>query len=514
MSGFRIPQRLRDDPEVEAKVRQVVEALRANPLHAYNNPELLPAEKVHQRQLEFNRVKAPVLGVKALIAGNRSGKTYAVKTDDVIQLVPRDDVPPHLLECKKFEPPVDIWMGAPKYAKHEDTTIPLLRKLIPRNQLREGNFDRSYNAHSRSLRLNCGSTVGFKTYDQDIDAWSAAAVHRISWDEEPNNANGRKLREEARARLISTGGDELLGMTPVLGISTWAYDEIWEKRHLPDITVIGMGIEDNPWNTAEAIEKYLAPLGEEERRARARGEFVHFGGLFFDEFRPRLHVVEPPPIERLREMEIVCSIDPGLVHTGVTWSAWDADNAGLFFDEFFPGKTIVPEIAAEIKRRQAQWALRAEPTYIIDPSYRSLESPIYAEEVQAAYVREGLYCQPGQNDRPSGILAIKRRLQATDPAGRPAPTLLFSRAVPETIKQVERYRRNPDAADEWQAVPQDDRTRWDLVDSARYAVLSRVHEDPDKPLARRPSYSPNFQPPFEVERDLMQADAPPMGDYS
>lgn len=513
---FALPKHLQGNKALEAKLRQVAEAVRLNPLWAYNNPEL--AEKIHKKQLAFNRVQVPPLGTKAMIAGGRSGKTYCTLADDVIQLVPRAEVPPHLLDCKKFEPPIDIWIGAPKLSKHEDTIIPLLRKLIPKNQLKNGNFDKSYSTQSRLLKLECGSTVGFKTYDQDIDAWASAAIHRIHWDEEPNNANGRRMRSEARQRLVSTQGDEIIGMTPILGISTWANDEVYERRHEPGIVVHNMSMTDNPWNDPKAVEDFLSGLTPEERRAREHGEFVHFGGLFFEEFRESLHVVDPPPLEKLRKQEIVVSIDPGLVHTGVTWSAWDSDNAGLFFAEYSPPKTNVPEIAAEIKRRNQEWGL-PEPIFVIDPSYRNLTTEIHADAVQASYAREDIYCQPGNNDRRSGILEIKKRLQAAEANGTPHPTLLIARShpdahpligCPELIKQTERYRRNPDAADEWQATPQTDYDRHDLVDSARYGVMTRTWEEPRSPQGPPPE--PDFERPFDPEE--FQLDAPPLGDMS
>lgn len=506
---LRLPAHLEGNPEAEMKLREVLNVLRANPLYGYNNPDL--SSKLHRKQLAFNKIKAPVLGTKAMIAGNRSGKSFGNTADDTIQVVDPDDVPPHLADIKKFDPPVHIWVGAPKYTKHEDTTIPQFRKLLPKSQLKDGSFDRSYSSHTRQIKLLNGSLIGLKTYDQDIDAWASAEIHRIRWDEEPNNAQGRQLRKEARARLVSTGGDEVLGMTPVLGISTWAFDEIWERRHEPDITVCGMSMTDNPWNTKEAIDKYLAGLTAEERRAREHGEFVHFGGLFFDEFR-QLHIVPKPPLEALRKMEIVVAIDPGLVHTGVVWIAFDSDNAAVAFAEHFPPKTIVPEIADEIKARNAAWKL-PEPVYIIDPSYRNLTTEIHADAVQAAYQREEIFCQEGQNDRRAGILEIKRRLQAKDGKGDPCPTLTIADSCPQLIKQVERYRRDPDAADEWQAVPQDDRTRFDLVDGLRYGLLSRswfVPELEERP--KRRSYDPTFEPPLDLSEFLTEA--PPMGDAS
>jgi hypothetical protein len=514
---FRVPPHLREDPKLQRELDNLLKALEANPLLRYNNPAL--PGKIHRKQLEFNAVKTPPLGTKASFSGNRSGKTVMCVVDDIIQLIDRELVPEHLIEFKKFEAPCDIWIGAPKYSKHEDTIIPLLRTFLPKAELLHGSFDKSYNSHTRSITLASGSTIGLKTYDQDIDAWASAAIHRIHWDEEPNGANGRKLRDEARARLVSTNGDEIISMTPLLGISTWAHDDVYERRHEPQITVMGMDIEDNPWNSPEAIAAFLSGLTAEERKVRKTGAFIHFGGLFFDEFSEDLHVVDPPSPKHLRGQEVVVSIDPGLRHTGVTWIAYDSDNAGLLFEEFDAQNMVVPEVAEEIKRRNEGWGITTEPTYVIDPSNRNLSSSINADEVEAAYAREDIYVQPGQNSRRAGILEIKRRLQATDPEGKPRPTLLFSRACPKTILQAERYRRDPDAPDEWQAVPQDDRVRFDLVDSMRYSIMSRTYFDPEdseheeaRRRRRSESYEHNFEPALDLSE--FQTDAPPMGDAS
>ncbi|MGH2941065.1 MAG: hypothetical protein ACRDPE_23445 [Solirubrobacterales bacterium] len=509
MRKFIVPAHLAGDPRVQELLADIEQGGQENPLTLYNNPDL--PGKYHQKQLEFNLHQAPVLGIKALIAGNRSGKTYCCCADDVIQLVSREFVPAHLLPAKKFEGPCHIWVGAPKLSKHADTIVPLFRKLIPKAELINESFDKSYSAQERVIRLNSGSTIGLKTYDQDTDAWASAAVHRIHWDEEPNNARGRILRSEARGRLVSTGGDEILGMTPILGISTWANEEVYERRHEEDVFVMGMSMGDNPWNSPQAIKAFLTGLTDEERRAREHGEFVHFGGVFFPEFKTSLHEVEPPKPEAIASQEIVVSIDPGLVHTAVTWSAWDSDNAGIVFAEHFPDTTNVPDIAKAIKAMNRQWGLKSEPQYVIDPSYRNLTTAIHADAVQANYAREGIYVAPGNNDRRSGIMEIWKRLQAKDAEGKPHPTLLFSRDCPNLTKQMSRYRRNPDASDEWQAVPQDAHTRFDLVDSMRYGVMTRTWMIPEAP-EHRPTFEYGVEPAFNPED--FQSDAPPLGEWS
>lgn len=498
------------DTQVAEQLARIREIAKVSPLHLYNNAEI--SSKVHHKQLEFHAIKCPRMGTKALIAGNRSGKTVACTVDDIIQLCPAEDLPPHLREYKKFDSPCHIWVGAPKVANHYSTSIPLFRKWLPKAQLREGNFDKSYSKQHNQLTLECGSTVTFKTYDQDIDSWASAEVHRIRWDEESRNANGREMRQEARQRILSTGGDEVIGMTPLLGLGTWVFEEVYERRHEDGIYVLSMSMGDNPWNSKEDIEKNLAGYTDEERRARENGEFVHFGGVFFPEFKTELHETTIKAAKDIAEQEIVVSIDPGLVHTGVVWTAWDSDNSGVIFEELFTDRTDVAEISQHIKNVNKAWGLKSIPTYIIDPSYRNLQTEIHADAVQSNYAREGIYVAPGNNDRRAGILEIKKRLQAKDPKGEPAPTLLFADRCPRLMQQVERYRRNPDASDEWQAVPQVGNTRFDLVDAMRYAVMSRTWMMPEEGQYVPPTYEYGFEPPYN-ERDF-QIDAPPMGDQS
>jgi phage terminase large subunit-like protein len=491
------------DPDLERLLGEYNDALAYNPLLGYNDPDL--KHRLHRKQIIFHEAMTKV---KALIAGNRSGKTVGCIVDDIIQAVDRGLLPAWLKPFKKWEPPFHVWIGAPKFSKHEDTIIPLLRRFLPKQMLFEGSFEKSYRRQPTPiLRLTNGSTFTFKTYDQDLDAWAGAAVNRIHWDEEPNGEDGKALRGEAQARLVSTDGDEIIGMTPLLGLGTWVYDEIWERRHEPGITVVQMSIGDNPWNTKKAIEEFLAGRTDEERRAREKGEFVHFGGLFYDEFSDDLHVwpTEAKP-EHVKGQDVVVGIDPGLRRTGITWTAFDNDNAALTFDEYYPSESVVPEICAEIRQRNEYWGCE-DPLYIIDPSARN-RSAINADAIEAAYMREGIYPQYGQNDRGAGIMEIKRRLQACDGQGEPHPTLVISPKCQNLIWEIGRYRRDTNSDDEWKAIKVDDH----LVDSLRYAILHRTWYVSPLP-AQKPVYStPEFQAPHAEEK--FRQDVPPLGAFS
>lgn len=489
--------------------QELAEIWRANPLERYNHP-LLP--KPHLKQMEFHAVLAPPLGTKLLLASNRSGKTVCGVVDDIIQLVDEKLLPEHLKAFKKWHGPVTIWVGAPKNENHFNNTIPLFRKFLPKAALKDGKWKGTFKSQPNPrLELANGSEVAFKTYDQDLDAWAGAEVHRIHWDEEPNDDKARELRTEARYRLVSTEGDELVTMTPVLGAYSWVNDEVWERRDEPKIFALKMKIWDNPWNSKEVVEQIVAEAkaeGEEVYRTRIEAEFVHLGGLFFPEFREDLHVVDGIGPDDIGGRDVIVSIDPGRQRSGVTWIAFDNDNGALVFDEFFPGESEVVQVAEEIKRRNDYWGI--EPRYVIDRA-ASAGSAIDADSVLAAYMREEIYAERGQSDRAVGILEMKKRLQ-NKTNGKPDPTLVFTRDCPETIRQAERYARDPKSKDEWAAVPQSGRTRWDLIDSVRYGLMQRAWFVPD--VSQRPTvYStPTFQAPYSQERAAQ--DVPPLGTFS
>lgn len=475
------------EPEVKELLAELDRVLEANPLERYNNP-LLP--KYHRKQMEFNRIKPPPLGVKALIAANRTGKTIGCRADDVIQAVPGELVPEHLRECKKWEPPFHVWIGAPKYAKHEDTTLPLLRKFIPQAVLPEGNFGKAYNSQSRMVRLTCGSTIGLKTYDQDLDAWASAEVHRISWDEEPDSLHAAELRSEARARLISTGGEELIGTTPLLGYS-WLYDDVWLKRDQPNISVVHMRMADNPWLTSEIIKEFAAGLTEDERRMRIDGEFVHVGGLVYPQLAER-HFVGKPSREHVQGQEIFVGIDPGVNTTAVVFIAFDRENHALVFDELYlHDNQAIPEHASRaIREKLALWDV--QPKYfLIDPSARN-RSLTDAQRVQELYRQAGIMAHAAQNDRETGVFEVRRRLEFD--------LILISKECRKLRWELERYRQDPKPDGRFDVVKEDDHG----ADALRY--VSMAHPLPvgfRAPSTAKPPevYVPGTAPPQQLQTE-------------
>jgi phage terminase large subunit-like protein len=451
----------------------------------------------HPRQVEFLDSEDPC---KAFLGGNRSGKTTAGIVDDIIQAVDRDSLPEHLQQFKKFEPPFFCRIIAPDFVSTmEGVIFHKLREWLPKGQLKGGSWDSAYDKQRRLLNFKNGSRFAFMTFEQELDKFSGAALHRVHYDEEPPE----EIRTENQMRLIDYGGQEMFTMTPLLGIS-WMYDAIYEKRHLPGFTVVQVDMDDNPHLNQAAKERLLEGLSEEERVARKEGRFVHFGGMVFAEFRDRDHVCSSPDPRAIRQQSIVVGIDPGIRWTGVTFVAFDGENHALVFDELYLQQKTIPEVADDIRAKLAQWGVSPD-FYVIDPSARN-RTQINADAVEAEFQRQGIYCVHGQNDVESGILTIKRRLQ-----GSP-PSLFISERCPRLIFEIGRYRVDPKSVEKFAVIKVDDH----VLDSMRYALMLRAWDPYTRGEASRPrkgGFNPNYEEAWRPS-DIDWTDSGPLGSFA
>jgi phage terminase large subunit-like protein len=456
--------------EVDALLLQLDELRRDNPL-AFFQP--------HEKQEPF---LAALERVKLFLGGNRSGKTTCGVVDDLIQAVDRDALPAHLLPYKRWDPPFFCWIVVPSFDILDSVLLQKLREWAPKAQLHGGDFDSAYEKQRKILRFKNGSWFAFKTFEQDVDKFSGAALHRVHFDEEPPEP----IFNECLMRLIDYDGQAVFSMTPLLGLS-WVFDRLYERRHeSKDIAVVEVDMDDNPHLSESAKEAALEGLTDEERAARKEGRFVHFAGMVFPEFKDKLHVTIRPDKRTIEKQSVVVGIDPGIRWTGVSFVAFDDENLALVFDELYVEQHTVPMVADAIHAKLARWGVKPQ-FYVIDPSARN-RTQINADAVEAEFQRHGIYCAHGQNDRESGILTMKRRLQG-DP-----PSLLISETCHRLIREIGMYRYDPKAENTFDVLKINDH----VLDATRYALMSRawgVVKSPEK-RARKGGYNPGFEAPW------------------
>lgn len=434
--------------EAEEKLREVRQAMERNPLWAYE-----PYPKQQQFHESEHRIRM-------FVGGNRAGKSTTGAVDDLIQVLPPEFVPPDLQLFKKYgwQGPAKVRVITPDLGHTMQVVINKFRELTPRAAIEGGEWRRAFDKTRRVLSFKNGSVIDFMSTEQDPDKFGGVDLHRVHYDEEPSGPNADQIWQESRWRLLDHKGDLLLTMTPLFGYSL-VYDRVWQRRNQPDVFAIQASVWDNPHIDKAEIEAATQDMSEEEKRARVHGEFVHFSGLFYDEFKERDHVVNSAKASNVREQSIVVGIDPGYRHPGAVWVAFDNDNVGIVFAEVYKENLIVADHAQLIKEMNAKWGIDPD-YYVIDPSARNLDAKT-GQNIEDAYQRAGIPVIPGQAQRGPGILEVKRRLQQEG--------LFVSRDCERLIWEFGYYRRDPKSDDEFKAIKEKDH----LLDALRYVCMAR-----------------------------------------
>lgn len=388
--------------------------------------------------------------VQAAFAGNRFGKTTALVTKALIQHVPDDVLPAHLKPFKYVTHgmPVKGRLFAPTEDAILQITEQELRKWAPRSLLYKGNFDKAWNKQHHTLLFADGGMIECNTYRQEPETLVGAARDYIGYDEPPPRAH----RNESKIRLTDRDGFEMFAMTPVnMGSEAlgFIFQDIFMQQESPDITVIRATIHDNPRLTPEAIEAALSIYDEKEREARAKGDFIHFGGMVYvGGFE---HVLcDPPDPEHVQGWQVIVGIDPGLKNAAMIWVGFDSDNTAWVFDEELTQEGTPKDYAEAIRAKNHKWGMLHQPLYVIDPSARN-RSLVNKENVQAELARHGIPAVPGQNAVEAGVQQIRRRIAnkgfhvARNLAGIREEALLYGMEEGEEFKVIKRRDHRLDA---------------------------------------------------------------------
>jgi phage terminase large subunit-like protein len=196
-----------------------------------------------------------------------------------------------------------------------------LRQWTPKQMLKGGSFDRSFDKQGASLRLECGCRFDFLSYEMDLNKFGGAALHRAHYDETPPAS----IRKECLMRLVDYGGDELFSLTPLKGLD-FTFKDIWKRRDEPHIYAIKVGIDDNPTLDARTRDYVATILSSDEKEAAARlhGDFMHESGLVYPGWRSAL--TQPWTDAQIRRADNVVGLDPGIRYAGFTYTAFGERN--------------------------------------------------------------------------------------------------------------------------------------------------------------------------------------------
>lgn len=487
-----------------AVLRKQSEAHKRNPLWRFDpldpNGTGIPHVKQHEWMSAHGAAKRLFLG------GNRSGKTTAGVVADIIDACDVEAVPPHLQRYKRWHDPIQMFLVAVDNRAIQTIHLPKFREWCPRDQLVGGTVDRALDKELMRLNFKNGSWIQFMTQRMEVDAFAGASLHRVHFDEEPLYDHGRDIYNECLARLIDHGGDMLITMTPLLGM-TWLYDELylpWERvvgpmtdsgwaerqldeRHRERIFIAKVDMDDNPTLNAEGKAIALAAMStEEQRSARKAGRFVSFSGKVYDRFDQSVHVIPDAEARKALEPEnlqrLAVGVDPGFRHmAGIVYVARTAEQL-VVVAELPLKETIIAEVCKRIHLLNDE--LRVRPhLYPADPAILKRDSQTGKSD-QVAFIEAGIPAFPGQNDVRPGINAIRGLLEVNPDTG--APGLVIAASCVELIEEFNRYRwvqpKRTEHAPREQPVKRDDH----LLDALRYAIMALPRPEPRPTIDDRP----------------------------
>lgn len=381
-------------------------------------------ESKHQK---FHSSKARI---RFVLGGNRSSKTFTCNKEFLFRM------------CLKRHPfTKEVFRTgdrhgrvlAQDYAIHEKKHIPEIYEWIPKGALRDGSrypdkraaWEEAYDSRNHVLHLINGGWIDFLTYDQDpskgesvdLDAWFADEEIPEEWYAACNS------------RLITRNGVGILGVTPLYGLS-------WSMRLIdsvdPNIEMFKWSIWDNPYNSKQAVENFIAQTSEHERESRIDGTLMDFKGLRYRQLTPAVHLIDAKQPEPY--FPVICAVDPHQRKgTFVTWAYVDPTDTVVFFDELHVPGTVKDAVKA-IRDREAAHKARTL-LRVIDPAAdKQVEG--YGMDISTldAFQTEGMSFTLGFNAR-AGYDIVEEYIaydssKPIDSMNR--PSVLFTRTCEKT----------------------------------------------------------------------------------
>lgn len=267
------------------------------------------------------------------------------------------------------------------------------------------------------------SEIGFKNYEQPIEAFYGTAKHWIWGDEiiPINIYNECLVRTMTTAGIIYVTFTPLTGLTPlvvkfcedadylagakrILGLPTGDEDEenpdnaIVEKGYK---AIIQAGWDDAPWLDPKQQEKILEASEPHLRETRRTGVPSMGSGAVYP---ITLDQVMVDPFEIPRHFKKLYALDVGWNRTACLWLALDPNTDTIYvYDEHYIAE-MPPAVHASSITSRGQWI-----PGVIDPASRG-RSQGDGSQLMQTYKDLGLRIVKANNDVEGGIQAVWQRL--------------------------------------------------------------------------------------------------------
>jgi PBSX family phage terminase large subunit len=296
-----------------------------------------------------------------------------------------------------------------------------------------------------------------------------------------------ELEENDWQILLTRLRNNALSYQQIIGDCNPSYPNHWLKLRCDaeDTTLLESRHEDNPQlfdhDTGAYTEfgkEYLKTLdslkGYLHKRLRL-GLWVAAEGMFFPEWDPELHLVEPED-DLPRDWPRWVSVDYGFaVPFCALWFARDPETREIYvYRELYSSGMRDEQQADAIKARcQGERILQI----VLDPSMfnsrteqrRPSIAQVYADRGLASITSQGLY--PGQNNRKQGWAIVRRALAHDDDLPR---LRIVKGACPNLIRELPALVRDPLDPEDTQQTLKGKEVSDHAVDALRYGLCTEA----------------------------------------
>jgi phage terminase large subunit-like protein len=421
---------------------------------------MFPETGPHRRELYAKHMEMFRLGAakteRLFLAANRVGKTEAGGYEAVCHLT---GLYPKWWEGKRFNRPTHWWIaGDTRETVRDSLQKKLLGKpgdfgtgLIPRDcivKTSPGFIPDSVQAIWVRHASGGTSTLQFKSYDQGREAFQAAELDGMWFDEEPP----MDVYTEGLIRTMTTSGVVLLTFTPLRGMSEVVLSflpggAVPEKQDGPKAVVTATW-DDAPHLTEKMKADLWASIPPFQRDARSKGLPQLGAGAIYPV--PESSVV-CDPFDIPKHWPRAYGLDVGWNKTAAMFGAVDREtDTAYIYSEHYQGEG---EPAVHISAINA----RGKMPGAIDPASRG-RSQVDGRNLMQLYRDGGLDLVPAINAVEAGIYATCERFST----GR---LKIFS-TCQNTLKEFRLYRRD----ERGKVVKENDHA----MDGVRYFVTTGI----------------------------------------
>lgn len=327
-----------------------------------------------------------------------------------------------------------------------------------------------------------GQKIIFKGLDDSKKATSVSvSVGVLCWlfieeaYEIDDEADFDTLDESIRGELPSGYFKRVLMIFNPWSESTWIKARFFDA---PSDKVLTMTTTymDNPWlsDTDRAIFEDMRINRPERYRVAGLGDWGISGAVYFEEFDPSVHVIQPFPIPEHWRIERV--IDYGLDALACLYIAIDTEGNAYVVSEVYKSGLIVSDAAAAIRAaemREQKWITYAPP----DLWSRTKDTGRTIDEI---YRDNGVPLTKSNNNRISGWMQIHERLKVIVGAdGGPTAGLKIFSSCRNLIRTLSTIKADEDDINDCAVEPHE---LTHLPDSLRYWCVThaRIPKEPDK----------------------------------